>query len=79
LFSIDETSFGIADIRQYGWGKIGEKVSKKFSAMESMTLMCCISPKRVVAYKLFKGGNNNLMFADFLESVYKSLLFNFDS
>ena len=33
LFSLDETTFGIEDIRSYGWGKIGEKVSKSFSAM----------------------------------------------
>jgi len=26
LFSLDETSFGIDDLRRYGWGKIGEKV-----------------------------------------------------
>ena len=45
--------------------------------MVSFTLLCCICPTGVVAYKFFKGGNDNLIFRDFLGSVYQSLLFNF--
>jgi hypothetical protein len=66
LFSLDETSFGIEDLRRYGWGRIGEKVSHKFSAMQSLTLLCCISPTGVVAYQFCKGGNNRIVFEGFL-------------
>lgn len=45
--------------------------------MISFTLLCCISPTGVVAYKFFKGGNDKLIFRDFLENVFQSLLFNF--
>lgn len=45
--------------------------------MVSFTLLCCICPTGVVAYKFFKGGNDKLIFRDFLESVFQSLLFNF--
>ena len=79
LFSLDETSFGIEDLRRYGWGKIGKKVSHKFSAMQALKLFCCISSTGVVAYKFCKGGTNNLIFRDFLENVYSSLLFNHDN
>ena len=30
LFSLDETGFGIVDLRHYGWGEKGKKVSNKF-------------------------------------------------
>jgi hypothetical protein len=50
LFSLDETTFGIEDIRSYGWGKIGEKVSKSFSAMVGLKLLCCISSHKMVAF-----------------------------
>ena len=45
--------------------------------MVSFTLLCCICPTGVVAYKFFKGGNSNLIFKDFLEDMYQSLLYNF--
>ena len=45
--------------------------------MVSFTLMCCICPTGVVAYKFFKGGNSNLIFKSFLEDMYQSLLYNF--
>lgn len=45
--------------------------------MVSFTLLCCICPTGVVAYKFFKGGNDNLIFRDFLETVFQSLLFNY--
>ena len=70
LFSLDETSFGITDLRRYGWGPKGQKVSHNFSSMVSFTLLCCICPTGVVAYKFFKGGNSNLIFRDFLLDLY---------
>ena len=66
IFSLDESSFGIVDLKRYGWGIKGHKVSNKFSSMVSFTLLCCICPTGVVAYKFFKGGNDNLTFRDFL-------------
>ena len=47
--------------------------------MVSFTLLCCICPTGVVAYKFFKGGNDNLIFRDFLKTVYESLIFNYEN
>ena len=33
LFSLDETSFGIDDLKRYGWGKINEKIATTFQSM----------------------------------------------
>ena len=70
LFSLDETSFGRDDMRRYGWAIKGQKASKKFKAMQSLSLVCCISPVGVVAYKFYKGGTNSIIFSDFLYNVF---------
>ncbi len=45
--------------------------------MVSLTLLCCICPTGVVAYQFVRGGNDRIVFKEFLETVYQSLLFNF--
>ena len=50
LFSLDETSFGIDDLKRYGWGKIGDKIATTFQSMNALKLVCCISPTGIVSY-----------------------------
>ena len=79
LFSLDETSFGIDDLKRYGWGKIGEKIKTTYQTMKALKLVCCISPTRIVSYQFVRGGSNCEIFRDYLQSVYQSSLFNFEN
>jgi hypothetical protein len=70
LFSLDETSFGIDDLKRYGWGKKGEKIATTFQSMVALKLICCISPSGIVSYQFIRGGMNKIIFKDYLLSVY---------
>jgi len=72
IISVDETSFDTHITPNYGWSEVGKKITKiqKYT-YKRFTIICAVSNKNVVHYKIIKGSANACHFKEFLENIFE--------
>jgi transposase len=74
IISIDETSIDTRMLPLYGWNVKGKKLEMKVNALKKRyTLICAISNKRIIQYKIINGSANAEHFKDFLMDLTKTV------
>jgi len=76
LLSMDETGFGSACLKKYSWVKTGQAEVPIFKKQSNLTLLGAISSRRVEAFQLIEGGNNEEWMTDFCEKLSQERLDN---
>lgn len=67
IISIDETSVDSSVIDNYGWSSKGTRIYKRINAVRNKyTIICAISNKKIVSYKILKGSANRETFKEFI-------------
>jgi transposase len=70
IISIDEVSFDTNIIHNYGWSKKNIPIIKTIGATyKRLTMICAISNKKIVHYKIIKNSANSVIFLDFIKSI----------
>jgi len=71
IISIDETHIDNHIHQNYGWSKKGEKIveEKYTSKKHRLTMLCAISNKRIIHYKLIKGSAFGTDFNEFMKEI----------
>jgi len=71
IISIDESHFNNEITSNYGWSIKGKQIFKKIyiKIKKRYTLICAVSNKKVVHYKIIDGSSNAIIFKNFLEEL----------
>jgi transposase len=73
VICIDETSIDSCMIPVHGWSLSGERVCHKVNATKKRySIICAISNKKVIYYKLVKENVDAVIFKNFMEHLYEN-------
>lgn len=71
IISVDEVSFDTNITHRYGWSIKNTPIIKKIGATyERLTMICAVTNKKVISYKILKGSANAASFLDFLKNIH---------
>lgn len=70
IISIDEVSFDTNIIHNYGWSYKNVPIIKTIGATyKRLTMICAITNKKVLHYKIINNSANSIIFLDFLKNI----------
>ena len=74
IISIDEVSFDTNLYPNYGWSKKGTRLFAEINASRKRyTVICAVSNKTIIGYKIVRGSANAVIFLDFIKNILKNV------